>query len=167
MNKAVFLDRDGVINIDDGYVFKIEEFRFMDGIFEFCQTAQEKGYLLIVVTNQGGVERGYYTENDLKVLHDWMVDAFAQKGVKISKVYFCPHYDSYDRKPNPGMLLQAKEEFGIDLSQSILIGDKSSDILAGKNAGIKKLFFLQGRYEYQGEDKVTRVINLKEVEQYF
>lgn len=158
MNKAIFLDRDGVINIDSGYVSRIENFRFMDGIFHFCQTMQKKGYLIIVVTNQAGIARSYYTESDFHILNNWMIEQFMLQGVHISKTYFCPYhpeygvreykYDSPDRKPHPGMILKAAEEFAIDLSQSILVGDKVDDMIAAHSAGIGRMFFLLGRYNY-------------------
>lgn len=143
---ALFLDRDGVINIDHGYVCRPDEFEFLEGIFELCRTAQGLGYLLIVITNQAGIGRGYYSENDFHLLTDWMCDAFAREGVTIDGVYFCPYHpehgvgdykiDSPCRKPAPGMLLQASKEHDIDLSRSVLIGDKESDIQAGIAAGV-------------------------------
>ena len=157
MNKAVFLDRDGVINEDLGYVHKHEDFLFVDGIFEFCRAAQEKGYLLIVVTNQSGIARGYFTEGEFDRLTEWMLGEFTSRGIRIDRVYYCPYCpdngignykcDSYDRKPNPGMILKARDELGIDLSQSVLVGDKDSDIMAGQEAGVGKIFVLKGKYE--------------------
>lgn len=146
MNKAVFLDRDGVINVEKNYLHKIEEFEFIDGVFETLKFFKEQGYLLIIITNQAGIGRGYYTEEDFYVLNSWMIDEFKKEGIIIDGVYFCPHHpehgigkykqDSYDRKPNPGMILKAQKEFDIDLSNSILVGDKESDIEAGLNAGV-------------------------------
>lgn len=152
MNKALFLDRDGVINVDKNYVHKIEDFEFVDGIFELTKYFQDKGYLIIVITNQAGIGRGYYTEKDFHVLNDWMVEQFKKKGINITEVYYCPFHpthgigeykkDSFDRKPNPGMILKAKEKYNIDLDESVLIGDKDSDIQAGENAGVKKNFLI-------------------------
>lgn len=146
-NKAVFLDRDGVINVEKNYVHKIEDFEFMDGIFDLLRYFQEKGYLLIIITNQAGIGRGYYTEEQFHILNTWMLKKFEEENIHITKVYYCPHHpkygigdykkDSFDRKPNPGMILRAKSEFNIDLENCILIGDKESDIQAGLNAGIK------------------------------
>lgn len=143
---ALFLDRDGVINIDHGYVYKQENFEFVEGIFELCRTAKRLGYLIFVVTNQAGIGRGYYTEQDFLKLTDWMCEVFNGKGVVIDKVYFCtshPEYgvgqhkiDSPYRKPGPGMILQAVEEFGVDLARSVLVGDKETDIQAGIAAGV-------------------------------
>ncbi|MCS1394251.1 HAD family hydrolase [Lysinibacillus boronitolerans] len=148
MNKALFLDRDGVINVEKNYVFKIEDFEFIEGIFELIKTFQDKGYLIIVITNQAGIGRGYYTEEDFHKLNDWMIEQFKQRGITITDVYYCPYHpthgigeylkDSYDRKPNPGMILKASERYSIDLKQSVLIGDKDTDIKAGQAAGIPK-----------------------------
>lgn len=141
MNKAIFLDRDGVINIDKGYVHKIEDFIFKEGIFEVCKYLKSLGYLLIVVTNQSGIARGYYTLNDFKRLTDYMLKEFYNFDIKIDSVYFCPHSIDQNcncRKPKPGMILEAQKEFDIDLSRSWLIGDKESDIEAAKNGGINQ-----------------------------
>lgn len=144
--KALFLDRDGVINIDKNYVYKSSDFEFVDGIVEVLKFFQDKGYLIIVITNQAGIGRGYYSEDDFQILTSWMLKQLKEKGIFISKVYYCPfhpthgigHYkkDSFNRKPNPGMILDAEKEFNLDLKESILIGDKESDIIAGKKAGI-------------------------------
>lgn len=173
MNKAVFLDRDGVINADTGYVHKPEDFRFSDGIFAFCRAAREAGYLLVVVTNQAGIARGYYTEEDFRKLTDWMLARFSERGVEIAAVYACPCHpehgtgaykrDSFDRKPNPGMILKARDAFDIDLSQSVLIGDKNSDIEAGRGAGVGRLFFLRGKYAFDPAGDVTACESLNDI----
>jgi len=141
MNKALFLDRDGVINIDKGYVHKIEDFEFIDGIFDICEFFQKEGFLIFIITNQAGIARSYYSEKIFQYLTNWMLKEFEKRGINITKVYYCPHHPDFTgkckcRKPNPGMILTAKKEFDIDLENSILIGDKISDIEAGKNAGI-------------------------------
>jgi D-glycero-D-manno-heptose 1,7-bisphosphate phosphatase len=145
-NKALFLDRDGVINVDTGHVHRRESFEFIPGIFELCRAAQELGYLIVVVTNQAGIARGYYSESDFNDLTDWMMDQFAEKNVRITRLYYCPYHpvfgvgrykhDSPDRKPNPGMLLGAQRDLDIDMASSILIGDKLSDLEAGRTAGV-------------------------------
>jgi len=145
-NKALFLDRDGVINIEKNYVHRIEDFEFVDGIFDVMAAFQSKGYMLFVITNQAGIGRGYYTEADFHKLNSWMLNELSLKGIDIQRVYYSPYHadhglgnykqDSICRKPNPGMILQAKDEFDIDLTQSFLIGDKQSDIEAGMRAGI-------------------------------
>jgi D-glycero-D-manno-heptose 1,7-bisphosphate phosphatase len=146
LNRALFLDRDGVINHDAGYTSHPEDFKFIDGIFDLCRTAKKMGYLLIVVTNQAGIGRGYYSEHDFLELTEWMCEQFEAQGVSITEVFFCPdhpehglgHYknDSFDRKPNPGMVLRAAEKYQISLQGSIMIGDKESDMMAAKRAGI-------------------------------
>lgn len=145
-HKALFLDRDGVINFDAGHTFRREEFEFIPGIFELCRAAQAAGYLLVVVTNQAGIGRGKYSEEDFQVLTEWMIDRFAQEGSRITRLYFCPYHpefgvgkykqDSPDRKPHPGMLLRAQAELDLDLSASIFIGDKLTDMQAGQAAGV-------------------------------
>ncbi|NUO77336.1 MAG: HAD family hydrolase [Lysobacter sp.] len=144
--RALFLDRDGVINLDDGYTYRWENFVFVDGIFDLARAAHAKGYRLFVVTNQAGIGRGLYTEQDFHVLTERMCEAFAREGAPIDKVYFDPTHpvhgigeyrrESPMRKPNPGMLLAAAEEFGVSLADSLLVGDKPSDILAGQRAGV-------------------------------
>ena len=148
-NKALFLDRDGVINVDYGHVGKIENFHFIDGIFELCQEAQSKGYLIVIVTNQAGIAKGKYTEEQFLELTKWMENEFLNYKIKIAKTYYCPYHekaaikqykqDSFDRKPNPGMLLKAIKEFNIDPRKSIMIGDKESDIEAAEVAEISNI----------------------------
>ncbi|MDO8683701.1 MAG: HAD family hydrolase [Armatimonadota bacterium] len=142
-----------MINVDRGYVHKQEDFEFIDGIFEFCRLAKQLGYLIFVVTNQSGIGRGYYTEQDFLGLSDWMCGVFKDHGITIEKVYFCPSHpdeDSPDRKPMPGMIQKAAEEFSIDLSRSVLIGDKETDIQAGIAAGVGiNLMYCKGdNHEY-------------------
>jgi D-glycero-D-manno-heptose 1,7-bisphosphate phosphatase len=143
--KAIFLDRDGVINIDKQYVSRIEDFEFQRGIFELLRFLQDKGYLLIIVTNQSGIGRGYYTQQDFDFLTKWKLEQLEDAGIHITKIYHCPHAPEKDcncRKPAPGMLLAAQKEFDIDMQSSWMIGDKKSDIDAGKNAGIGKTVFV-------------------------
>jgi D-glycero-D-manno-heptose 1,7-bisphosphate phosphatase len=145
--KALFLDRDGVINVEKNYVYRIEDFEFLPGIFELCSTARRLGFLLVVITNQAGIGRGYYSETDYQRLTGWMQDQFRAHGIEIDRVYHCPYHptagigeyrqDSFHRKPNPGMILTARDELGLDLSESVLVGDKDSDIEAGRAAGVK------------------------------
>ncbi|MDO5567425.1 MAG: HAD family hydrolase [Planctomycetia bacterium] len=135
-NKALFLDRDGVINVDDHYVHRIEDFRFVDGIFELCRAARDKGYLIIVVTNQSGIERGYFTHDDFRVLTDWMIERFREEGVVITEVYYCPSLSGPDRKPLPGMFEKARIKYDLDMSRSLSLGDKERDVQAGIRAGV-------------------------------
>jgi D-glycero-D-manno-heptose 1,7-bisphosphate phosphatase len=145
-NKALFLDRDGVINVEHNYVHRPEDFHFQQGIFELCAAAQDLGYRLIVVTNQAGIARGYYTESQYHELTKWMIERFRERNVQIAHVYYCPYHpvhgigeyrlDSPDRKPKPGMLLRAQADYGLDLASSVMIGDQVSDIQAAAAAGV-------------------------------
>jgi D-glycero-D-manno-heptose 1,7-bisphosphate phosphatase len=163
MSKALFLDRDGVINVEKNYVYKIEDFEFIDGIFEFVKKFQDKGYLVFVVTNQAGIGRGYYTEEDFRILTDWMNEEFKKQGIIINGVYYCPHHPTYGkgkykkdcecRKPKPGMILKAKADFNIDLGKSILIGDKESDLEAGRKAGVGYLYRIDNHVFVDKENK--------------
>jgi D-glycero-D-manno-heptose 1,7-bisphosphate phosphatase len=146
------LDRDGTINIEKNYVHRIEDFEFIDGITELISGYFNNGYLVVIITNQAGIARGYYTEKDYQKLTNWMLAEFKKKGITISKVYHCPHHPDITgecqcRKPNPGMITQAVREFNIDPVNSVLIGDKKSDILAGQNAGIGKNLYIQDLLE--------------------
>lgn len=147
MKKALFLDRDGVINKEKNYLYKIEDFEFIDAVFETCRYFQEKGYLIIIITNQAGIARGKYSEEDFETLTEWMLDEFKKNSVAITKVYHCPHHPDFTgececRKPNPGMLLKAQKDFEIDMKNSILVGDKESDIEAGLRAGVLKNYLI-------------------------
>lgn len=143
---ALFLDRDGVINVDHGYVYREQDFEFMPGIFELARTARALGLRLVVATNQAGIGRGLYGEADFERLTSWMRDRFADEGAPIDAVYHCPTHptagigayrvESPRRKPNPGMFLEARDALGLDLGASILLGDKPSDIDAGLAAGV-------------------------------
>lgn len=151
MRKALFLDRDGVINIDKGYVWQVSDFEFTGWIFDLCRKYRDEGYMIIVVTNQAGIARQLFTEDDFHRITEWMVGQFSENGIRIEKVYYCPHHPDFNsacdcRKPNPGMLLTAAKEFQINMQESILIGDKESDIQAGINAGIKYCLYIQDLY---------------------
>jgi D-glycero-D-manno-heptose 1,7-bisphosphate phosphatase len=146
MQKALFLDRDGVINIERAYAHCREDFEFQDGIFDLCSAAESLGYLLFVVTNQAGIARGYYSEEQFLDLTRWMVNEFARRHVHIRKVYYCPFHpkhgigryklDSPERKPGPGMLLSAQTQFDLNMQDSVLIGDQITDIRAAEAAGV-------------------------------
>lgn len=150
MPKALFLDRDGIINVDRGYVYRIEDFIWQPGIFEAARTAVSRGLRLVVVTNQSGIGRGYYSEEDFQLLSKFMRARFAGEGATLTAVYHAPHHpeavtdefrvaDHPWRKPRPGMLLAARDDFGLDLSESLMVGDRYSDIAAGTAAGIAHL----------------------------
>ncbi|WP_233081199.1 D-glycero-beta-D-manno-heptose 1,7-bisphosphate 7-phosphatase [Rheinheimera soli] len=165
MQKAAFLDRDGVINVDHGYVSSPEQFEFIDGVFDACRHLQQQGYLLIVVTNQSGIGRGYYNEQQFNALTNWMKAQFESNGVFITDVFFCPHHpvnakppyqiDCDCRKPAPGMLVQAINKYQIDPSQSLMLGDKKADMQAAKAAGVgRKVLVLSGQ-SLTAEDKAS------------
>jgi len=155
MEKGVFLDRDGIVNVDKGYVYQKEDFLFHKDIFELCRLFQEKGFRIFIITNQSGIARGYYTLDAFNALNEWMLKVFTERQIHISKVYFCPHHpteglgefriDCQCRKPNPGMILKAGLEFHLNLNESILVGDSKSDIQAGINAGIGYNFWVRGK----------------------
>ena len=150
MIKACFLDRDGVINVDKNYVYKIEDFEFNDGIFELLEFLKEKGYVFIVVTNQSGIARGLYTKEDFSKLSNFMTEELKKRGIDILKIYHCPHHPDENcecRKPRPKMILDAKEEFDIDLENSIMIGDRKTDIQAANNAKIGTSIFIGKQQE--------------------
>lgn len=159
MRKALFLDRDGVINIDTGYVHKKEDFIFTDKIFQSLKKYQDLGYLLIIITNQSGINRGYYTLEDFTILTDYMKREFEKHSLHVKGVFYCPHTPKEKcecRKPKPKLILDARDSFDIDLEKSIMIGDKLSDMEAGFNAGVKDLFLI-------GEQRGDFYINVKSV----
>ncbi|MEA3370822.1 MAG: HAD family hydrolase [Campylobacterota bacterium] len=163
MKRALFLDRDGVINIEKEYLYKIDDFEFIDGIFELCKYYQNLDYLIFIVTNQSGIAREYYSKDDFEVLTGWMINEFLKNDITITKVYHCPHLPAVSgecscRKPNPGMLFEAREEFGIDLSNSIMIGDKERDIEAGINAGLEETYLFSSDNSVSSS-KATKIVN--------
>jgi D-glycero-D-manno-heptose 1,7-bisphosphate phosphatase len=151
---ALFLDRDGVINHETDYLYRIADVRWVDGIFPLCSTAQQLGYKLVVITNQSGIARGLYTEADFHILMDWMRSQFLARGITLDAVYFCPYHPAHgvgdyrrehpDRKPAPGMLLRAAHDLSLDLTRSVLVGDRCSDIAAAHAAGLAQAFLLHG-----------------------
>ena len=163
MNKALFLDRDGVINVEKNYLYEIEEFEFMDGIFDLCRSYEQKGYLIVVVTNQSGIARGYYSEDDFARLSEWMIDEFKEQSIDIAGIYYCPHHPDISgtcscRKPEPGMLFDAAENLDIDLKNSVMIGDKERDIEAAINAGVQTSY-LYTHGNTVAKTKATAVID--------
>lgn len=146
MKKAIFLDRDGTLNIDYGYVHEIDNFKFIDGAIDALRELKKMGYMLVLVTNQSGIARGYFSEEQFLQLTEWMDWSLAEQDVDLDGIYYCPHHpegkgeykeDCDCRKPKPGMLLQAIKELKIDPTQSIMVGDKVEDLKAGIGAKVK------------------------------
>lgn len=173
IKKALFLDRDGIINADIEYIYKIEDFKFVDHIFDLCTFFIEKNFLIIVITNQSGIAMGLYTEKEFLILTEWMVQCFKDRNIPIAGVYYCPHHPEKGigtykakcpcRKPAPGMILNAQRDHNVDLSRSVLIGDKESDIEAGGNAGVGYNVLVESRYTDQTEKSSANLVakNLK------
>ncbi len=147
MPKALFLDRDGTINADHGYVCRREDFCFIPGIFDLCTRAQELGYLIIVITNQSGIERGYYTEADYETVTKYMVNEFSARGIRIADVFHCPFLSGPMRKPAPGMFLAARDKHQLDMAACVSVGDKQRDIEAATAAGCIRNFLFQGNFQ--------------------
>lgn len=142
MNKAVFLDRDGVINYDpDEYTYKLEETHILDGIIPFCQRLKEKGYLIIVITNQGGINKEVYGFDAVEAIHEFIHGEFLKEGVEITDYYYCPHHSNLQkcmcRKPDSLMIERAIYKYNIDPTKSYFIGDKWRDVECGEKAGVK------------------------------
>lgn len=154
MTRALFLDRDGVINQEVGYLHRTDDVRFVDGIFPLCRAAHALNYKLVVITNQSGIARGLYTTQQFEHLMLWFRTQFQAAGAPLDAVYHCPYHPVHgigefrrehpDRKPGPGMLLRAAHDLHLDLSQSILVGDRCSDIAAANAAGLRQAFLLTG-----------------------
>ena len=166
MRKALFLDRDGVVNVEKNYLHKIEDFELVDGIVEVCRAYAQKGYRIIIVTNQSGIARGYYSEEDFQVLSRWMVGHLGEMGVEIAKIYHCPHHEEISgtcmcRKPEPGMFLEAQREFGIDMAASVMIGDNERDIEAAQRAGVGYNILFSAEATSSQADRIVR--DLKEL----
>ena len=167
---ALFLDRDGVINVDKEYIYKIEDFDFIDGIFDLITHARNIGYLIIIITNQSGIGRGIFTDEDFQKLNNWMIDKLKDNGAEIDSVYYCAthptkgigEYKTIDkrRKPSPGMFFEAMRDHNVDLSKSIMLGDKISDMEAATLAGIQNLFLLSSEKKFQNSINIS---SLKEV----
>ena len=165
MRKALFLDRDGVINRDTNYLYKVEDVEFIDGIFDIAKCFYDKGYIIVVVTNQSGIARGYYDREDFYTISAYMEAEFKKRGATIAKFYFCPHHPDITgacacRKPKSGMFFDAIAEFAIDAQNSVMIGDNESDMIAAENAGIARRYLLGKRRS----DAATKVVGtLKEI----
>ena len=153
--KTIFLDRDGVINKEINYLHKIEDFEFIDGVFETCRYLISLDYQIIVITNQSGISRGYYTEKDFQIITEWMIAEFQKNDIIILDIFHCPHLPNSNcncRKPKPGMLLDAKYKHNIDMQNSWLIGDKEIDIIAANSSGITNTILVKSGHKINEVD---------------
>ena len=151
---ALFLDRDGVINVDRSFIYRTEDFEWIDGAKAVIRRFNDMGWWVFVVTNQSGIAHGLYTEEQMQTLHDWMAAELAKSGARIDRIYHCPFHkdgtiaryrkDSFDRKPKPGMLIRAMTDFPVIKERSFLIGDKQADMEAARAAGVRGFLFTGG-----------------------
>ena len=151
--KALFLDRDGVINQEVGYLHAVEDVRWVEGVFELCRVAAGLGYKVVVVTNQAGIARGLYSEGQYEALMVWMLEEFVKQGAALDAVYYCPFHpegkgkyrrEHEDRKPGTGMLRWAAKDLGVELGASVMVGDRCTDVAAANAAGLRTAFLLEG-----------------------
>jgi D-glycero-D-manno-heptose 1,7-bisphosphate phosphatase len=144
--KAIFLDRDGVINKEVNYLYKIENFEFINGIFESCLYFQNLGYIIIIITNQSGISREFYSDNDYQKLSAWMLEEFSKHGIIIQDTFYCPHGPESNcrcRKPKPGMFIEAKKKHNINMKESWMIGDSEIDIQSANGADIQNTILVR------------------------
>ncbi|WP_129543207.1 D-glycero-beta-D-manno-heptose 1,7-bisphosphate 7-phosphatase [Serratia sp. 1D1416] len=168
---AIFLDRDGTINVDHGYVHEIDDFQFIDGVIDACRELKKMGFALVLVTNQSGIARGMFSEDQFMYLTEWMDWSLADRDVDLDGIYFCPHHPEASqeeyrqvcdcRKPQPGMLLQAQQELNIDMAASYMVGDKPEDMQAAIAAGVGTMVLVRtGKpVTEQGEKLADWVLN--------
>ena len=159
--KAIFLDRDGVINKEINYLHKINDFIFIDGVFDACRYFQDLGYSIFIITNQSGISRKLYKEEDYHILTKWMVNEFKNNNIDILDVFYCPHGPESKcncRKPKPGMLLEAKIKHKINMQDSWMIGDKEVDIIAANRAGIYNTILVKSGHKINESDSKAKYI---------
>ena len=166
--KTIFLDRDGIINKEVNYLHKIDDFEFMDGIFDCCVHFNNLGYKIIIITNQSGIARGYYQEADYMRLTSWMLDKFKEKNINILDIFHCPHGPDSScicRKPKPGMFLDAKSKYNIEMEKSWMIGDKLIDIIAANSAGVNNTVLLKNNHSESKTESISSfyIYTLKEL----
>ena len=159
--KTIFLDRDGVINKDINYLHKIDDFEFIDGIFDACLYFQSLGYKIIIITNQSGISRGYYSELDYQNLTQWMLAKFKKENINILDIFHCPHSQNSTcdcRKPKPGMFLKAKTKHNTDMEKSWMIGDKERDTIAANSAGIDNTILVRSGHRIDESNSNAKII---------
>ena len=159
--KTIFLDRDGVINKEVNYLHKIDDFEFIDGIFDACLYLQSLSYKIIIITNQSGISRGYYSHSDYQKVTQWMLDQFRYKNINILDIFHCPHGPDSTcdcRKPKPGMFLKAKTKHDIDMEKSWMIGDKERDIIAANSAGIYNTILVRSGHRIDEPNSNANII---------
>jgi len=162
-SKVVFLDRDGVINIEKNYLHRIENFEFIDGVFESLKYLQSLGYKLVIITNQSGIGRGYYTREQYEILTKWLKEEFKKQNIEIAEIFCCPHSPDDEcscRKPKIGMIEQASKIIDIDYKNSWIIGDKDSDIKTGINANIQNTIQVKTGHAFdETQSKASFILN--------
>jgi len=159
--KTIFLDRDGVINKEVGYLYKIQDFEFVDGIFEACRHFKSLDYHMVIVTNQSGIARNLYKDEDYQALTIWMLEEFKKSNIEILDIFHCPHMPDSNclcRKPKPGMLIDAKDQYNIDMQNSWMIGDKEADIIAANSAGISNTILVKSGHKINAADSNAKYI---------
>lgn len=172
---ALLLDRDGVVNREGEHLYRVEDIEFIDGLFDTCRYVRQKGYALVIITNQAGIARGKYDEEDFIRVTRWMEDTFREEGAPLDRVYHCPHHPEYTgdcscRKPEPGMILRAASDLDLNLPASVLVGDKFIDVEAGRRAGVGHNLLVTTGHSFDREEARRRGIpvieNLREVKSF-